>query len=609
MPYRVFLVADVNAAVVYRQSPLSLLVPTSKNLLVGLGLVNRLNVTEFKAVLAHEFGHFSQSSMKLGTYVYQANNIIGDMVYGRDFFDDLLDRMRATDDRLDLFVKCFTGLIWTLRKGMEGLFHIINFANSSLSRQMEFNADLVAVSVAGSDAIVHALARLDFANDALMQTWQDLTDAGDHKLYTRDIFFHQTRAAGYLKQVKRDARLGEVPALPDDPAKTNQVFKPEDLGIPLMWATHPSNFDREQNAKRRYVRGVTDERASWILFDNPEGLRERVTGQFYEMAHQVTADKLADPETVQAFIDEEHAETTYPERFHGMYDDRYLDLTGWEMWVPGLELRDPTVLREQHAQLYGPTVKAIMDKSRQIGEAYRSVSVAAESGKPCTFHERQYDPADAPQILEQLDQELADNNAPLGAEDRNVYQVHLGMAELLGGGRADELKARYRFHASVQEIRRKLEDAAQAIDTVMAALSSQGQLSEDYFRQIIGFFQEAHLTMKSSWDAANLLRIPRLKNMADGQCLGSFLLTEPLLTYLSNHVQTLDGNWIDRLYKQLGEMLDRIRRMHFKSVGGILALQEDIAAAWLASERGCESDVPTTNRQDHTARLPSRSVS
>ena len=37
---------------------------------IGLGLVNCVNLTEFKAVLAHEFGHFSQKSMKLGTYVY-----------------------------------------------------------------------------------------------------------------------------------------------------------------------------------------------------------------------------------------------------------------------------------------------------------------------------------------------------------------------------------------------------------------------------------------------------------------------------------------------------------------------------------------------------------
>jgi len=67
MPHRVYLSPDVNAAVFYHESILRLFLPGRKNLLIGLGLVNQLNLSEFKAVLAHEFGHFSQSSMKLGT--------------------------------------------------------------------------------------------------------------------------------------------------------------------------------------------------------------------------------------------------------------------------------------------------------------------------------------------------------------------------------------------------------------------------------------------------------------------------------------------------------------------------------------------------------------
>src|SRR5205823_2082349 len=123
-PHRVYLTHEVNAAVFFHESFLSLFFPTRKNLLIGLGLVNRLNLGEFKAV---------------------------------------------------------------------------NFANSSLSRQMEFNADLVAVSVTGSDALIHGLARLDFASESLGQAWTDLTAAGHHGVYSRDLFFHQTRAADYLK--------------------------------------------------------------------------------------------------------------------------------------------------------------------------------------------------------------------------------------------------------------------------------------------------------------------------------------------------------------------------------------------------------------------------
>ncbi len=139
-PHRVFLSAEVNAMVAYSSPLRSLFLPTPKNLVVGLGLVNHLNLTELKAVLAHEFGHFAQSSMKLGTYVYQVNRLIGDLVYGRDFFDDFVQRLRRSDPRVAIFGHAFAGLLWVCAGALEGLFRLTNFANSALCRQMEFSA-------------------------------------------------------------------------------------------------------------------------------------------------------------------------------------------------------------------------------------------------------------------------------------------------------------------------------------------------------------------------------------------------------------------------------------------------------------------------------------
>ena len=165
-----------------------------------------------------------------------------------------------------------------MRKGLELLFRGINFAHASLSRQMEYNADLVAVSVTGSDPLVFALARLDFAGDSLGQAWTDLTAAADHGRFTRDLYYHQTQAAEFLKVRRNDPTLGEVPRLPDDPTQTVQVFKPEDTSVPKMWATHPSNHDREVNAKQRYFRGPVDDRSGVGAVREPRRrVREAVT--------------------------------------------------------------------------------------------------------------------------------------------------------------------------------------------------------------------------------------------------------------------------------------------------------------------------------------------
>ncbi|MEL7342257.1 MAG: M48 family metallopeptidase, partial [Bacteroidota bacterium] len=99
-PKRVYVNEEINAMVFYNNPILSLFFPIRKNLLIGLGLINSLNLSEFKAVLAHEFGHFAQRSMKLGSYVYMANRIIHDMVFTRDRWDDLLAQGMQSDIRI-----------------------------------------------------------------------------------------------------------------------------------------------------------------------------------------------------------------------------------------------------------------------------------------------------------------------------------------------------------------------------------------------------------------------------------------------------------------------------------------------------------------------------
>lgn len=53
LPHKVYANREINACVFYNSTILSLFLPVKKNLLIGLGLVNSVNLSEFKAVLAH----------------------------------------------------------------------------------------------------------------------------------------------------------------------------------------------------------------------------------------------------------------------------------------------------------------------------------------------------------------------------------------------------------------------------------------------------------------------------------------------------------------------------------------------------------------------------
>src|SRR5262249_24568052 len=91
---------------------------------------------------------------------------------------------------------------------------------------------------------------------------------------------------------------------------------------------------------------------------------------------------------------------------------------------------------------------------------------------------------------------------------------------------------------------------------------------------------------------ANKLLVPALKHMTAGAPLGQFLLDEPLIRPLPVPVSTLDGQWIGRFMEQLNAVIVKLRRIHFKSLGGILALQEKIGSAWLEQTTPGELGAP-----------------
>lgn len=279
-PHRVFLTPEVNAAVFYDLSLINLIIPSKKNLIVGLGLVNVLNLSEFKAVLAHEFGHFSQNTMMVGRWVYIAQQIISHLVSVRDWLDGVVSFISRIDLRVAWIGWILKIVLWSLRSLMEVLFRIVIIAERALSREMEFNADLVAVSVTGSDELVNALYKLQAAD----QAWRTAMSvagqaAGKNKIIT-DLFEAQSQSIAEMRRIYDDPDYG-VPPLASGDVSAHRVFEAQNALPPQMWSTHPPSSDREMNAKALYVKGTKDERSAWLIFRQPEKLRETLSRGIY----------------------------------------------------------------------------------------------------------------------------------------------------------------------------------------------------------------------------------------------------------------------------------------------------------------------------------------
>jgi len=114
-PHKVYLSNRVNASVFYDLSFLNLFFPSKKNLEIGLGLINVLNLGEFKAVLAHEYGHFAQRSMLVGRWVYIANQIAVAVIAKRDALDAFLAGLSRIDLRIAWIGWILSIIVWSIR--------------------------------------------------------------------------------------------------------------------------------------------------------------------------------------------------------------------------------------------------------------------------------------------------------------------------------------------------------------------------------------------------------------------------------------------------------------------------------------------------------------
>lgn len=160
MPKHVYLSPDINAAVFYDSINLwSIFFPSQKNLVVGIGLLPGLNENEIKAVLCHEFGHFSQQSMRVGVITYRLMLVIETMIrYSQKLLAKQAVAM-ASDDYLWL-LHAASYPVRYISKLTVAFYEKIERKNRSLSRYMEFEADNVACKIVGSDVHISALCKI-----------------------------------------------------------------------------------------------------------------------------------------------------------------------------------------------------------------------------------------------------------------------------------------------------------------------------------------------------------------------------------------------------------------------------------------------------------------
>ncbi|MGL4422526.1 MAG: M48 family metallopeptidase [Gemmataceae bacterium] len=580
-PARVYIRPEPNAGVLYATGFLNLFSPPKRTLRIGLALINSVNLSEFKAILGHEFGHFAQGT-RVGVYTGVAKSIILDMVIGEDWFDKILNSLRVVGGIGEIAYWVIGGPFLALRWVLTRIFFLIAYQQFSVAREAEYHADLVGASIAGSDAQVLALMRAEFSDHTYGQTLSDLGKAADHKLYTSDIYFHQHSAADIVRKFKKDPLLGVRPKL-DHPlaGKKVQVFDPDKYDNQADDEDyHPNNYNREENIKKHFVPCPIDERSPWLLFKNPAELREKITYKIYRTELKIPrGTDLADPRAVQKFIDDEYAETTYAPKYEGVYDERMIN--------PGDidDLND--IIRKEpwpDDRLINVAKKLYQDVK---GRADERLELLEERGK--ILDQSGGATRRARKMLKEVEADLDRASEWFDSLDRRAYLVFVQMAYRVHDDKYTELINRYRFHMAIQGIYKSARHHQEKAFFFFAMISGQEQLSQDDFAELMHVLREARTSLKKTLREAREMDMPAMKNFEEGDRFADFLLDENLVSELPETF--VKGKWIDKLLRQLNQVKSKAQRLHFKSLGGILQLQQEIQDAFEKKSGGTPASI------------------
>lgn len=559
-PKRVYLSARVNAAVFYDLSVLNLLFPSRKNLEIGLALVNVLTLSEIKAVLAHEFGHFAQRSMAIGSWVYIAQQIAAHVVAKRDALDKLLRFISSFDLRVAWFGWLLSLIVWSIRSLMDTLLRVVVLAQRALSRQMEFQADLVAVSLTGSDELVHALHKLHAADDAWGRTLGFASSELRQGRIPQDLFAVQTRLIEKMASILGDDNYGKVPGFSGTSPELRRVFKSSFAQPPQMWSTHPASADREDNAKRRYLPAPHDERSAWLLFDGVDAVKQKIA------AHLLGDTKEAKPASLeQTFhaLDEQYARLQYQPLYRGAYLGRPLTRHVTQPQELYAEIPLSADMQQTLAALYPEQLADDLAKLRELTEecnilqALRDKIYQATGGR-IVHRGREISRRELPAAIREVAQEEGQVRQRIVAHDRQCRSAHLAAAEKLGNGWKEYLAGLLGMLHYAEHTLADLQDAQGLLANVIAIVTADGKVSKSELKRLISVANMLHAVMVRIHGHKTEIRLDstlceRLKVEAWPPMLEEFKLPPAAAENINEWMRVIDG-WVNSTASSLAAL-------------------------------------------------------
>ncbi len=387
MPKHVYLTADVNASVSYNSVGVwTLFLPVRKNLTVGIGLLHGLNQSELKAVLSHEFGHFSQGSMRVGIITYKLLLIIGDM-------------MRHA--QADLENDAVSHTLSFITKRTIAFYNHIEKRNRSLSRYMEFEADAVACHIADAKSHISALCKIEIMSSRFAVYEQMVFELLKEKNSVRHYLDGYSFVCELLsKDEGLDISSCDTLLAP----MGDSVLFPSRISIIDGWNTHPSLSERIDNAQLFAKDGEninTDSAAALIetsVLDNVGLKHQKCLAT--KLSHTIHWTKGLEHDDFTLWASKQLAERKLPHFVHPFIEKRIAsfqipsdeDITSENVDYPFTQENRNLILEYRRAVNDWQTLSGIKSKEYDVTKFLYNRKLYNDAKEPLAFHKAYLDP-------------------------------------------------------------------------------------------------------------------------------------------------------------------------------------------------------------------------
>ena len=341
-PKKVFIINDVNAYVSYSNNLQSLVFPTRKNLSIGVGLLHGISQNELKGIIAHEFGHFSQKSMTIGSHVGNATKIMEDILYSNQtlkFDVDNLGQINGIVGFISMGAVAYNKMIESILKIIHKK---LEFNYLKLSREMEFHADQIATNVVGIETMSKPLLRIELYQFVYQELANFYTNLQDDKKFSTNIYQNMNQLVDFYiddYELSLENNLAIVGI--NEFNQNHSLLQFEDL-----WSTHPEMDKRLANIASTNHHSEIDKspKAITLLQKNNE-FEEEFTFNFFFQLNLYRVNEINNSEFIETFKTI-YNKYNYPKvynHFFTNYDlpfDRIkeVDLTNKQQNIPTNEL-------------------------------------------------------------------------------------------------------------------------------------------------------------------------------------------------------------------------------------------------------------------------------